>query len=279
MEPEMTKKSLIVVGLGWLGGAVARTCRAKGMTVTGTIRDEQRRDREGLDGITAYPYTLGQTLPETLFAGASPRAALIAIPPSTSGLGPEAFEDAQGRLAGELAEGGASPLVFASATSVYAGAGPNPSESDAVDRPSKRSGISLLRVERAVSAGAGETPVVTIRFGGLFGPGREPGRFFQKRVLRFPNDPVNVIHLDDCVRIVSLAMGLHHTTAVNAVAPVHPTKREFYEAAARALSLPMPKVAGPDRSDHPKRVRVDRLVDELGYRFVHPNPLKCVSVT
>jgi nucleoside-diphosphate-sugar epimerase len=169
---------------------------------------------------------------------------------------------------------GVERIVYISATSVYPVHIINPREQDAADIYSARSGISLYRAEASVRSGAGDVPVVTIRFGGLFGPGRHPGRFFLKRPLRFPDDPVNLIHIADCIGVIALAMTLDHSTVVNAVAPQHPERGVFYTAAALAIGEMPPTVTGSAKSATPRVVNTDHLINELGYRFTHPDPLR-----
>src|SRR5690606_41999862 len=82
-----------------------------------------------------------------------------------------------------------------------------------------------------------------VRFGGLFGPNREPGRFLKGRKT-IPNGlaPVNMIHLVDCVGICKAIIQKNAFGRVyNACAPRHPTRKEFYSKATRELGLEEPE--------------------------------------
>ena len=262
--------------MGWLGSAFARTLQRRGVPVVGTVRGDTGNPgvRDTVPGnIPVYRFSLGDALPPEIEAAAPGAAVLISVSPFRAALSPDAFERRLEKVARELSEAGVSQIVYTSATSVYPVHIANPREGDAADLYSPRSGISLYRAEASVRIGARAVPVVTLRFGGLFGPGRHPGRFFLKQPLRFPDDPVNLIHLDDCIRVIDLAMTLNDTQVINAVAPVHPERGVFYTAAALDIGEMPPVTVGPSKSATPRIVNTDRLEKTLGYRFVHPDPL------
>ena len=266
------KGRVAIIGMGWLGTAFANACQQQGIRVCGTGRSIP--SVRGLpNGISRYAYSLGTPLPVPICRTDEPYTAVIAISPNKAALPPLQFERGLRMLAGNLVDTPVERIVYVSATSVYPDHLEDAKETDAADIPSPRSGISMLRAENAIREGAGSVPVITVRFGGLFGPGREPGRFFVRRPLKFPDDPVNLIHLDDCIGVLTLAMGLNQTQVINAVAPYHPERGVFYTAAALAIGEQPPMSLGPARSDAPKRINSDRLIKDLGYEFIHPNPL------
>jgi nucleoside-diphosphate-sugar epimerase len=113
-----------------------------------------------------------------------------------------------------------------------------------------------------------------LRFGGLYGSERHPGRFLAGRSgLARPNAPVNLIHLDDCIGLVEAVMRANARNDVfNAVAPEHPTRQETYTAAAASLGLERPEFdANDERSG--KAIRSTKSQDVLGYAYQHPDPL------
>ena len=56
-----------------------------------------------------------------------------------------------------------------------------------------------------------------------------------------PQGKVNLIHLDDCIKLISQVILLNKWGEVyNGCADVHPTKEEFYTKASRALNCPPP---------------------------------------
>jgi nucleoside-diphosphate-sugar epimerase len=109
-------------------------------------------------------------------------------------------------------------------------------------KPNTPSGVILFEAEELFrQQTAFETTI--IRFGGLIGPGRDPGRFFAGKK-EIPNGlaPVNMIHQDDCVGLTMavLAKDVFGYT-LNACTPHHPPKSAFYTQAAAKAGLEQPE--------------------------------------
>ena len=131
--------------------------------------------------------------------------------------------------------------------------------------PGKQAGESLLSAE-AFLQGCSSFSTAIIRFGGLVGPGRYPGNFFAGKT-DIPNGlaPVNLIHLVDCIAISEkIILSGPDNCTINAVAPDHPTKSEFYTAAAALIVTAIPQF-NPGKEQW-KIVESIYLAD-LNYRF------------
>ncbi|PWG61066.1 SDR family oxidoreductase [Spiribacter halobius] len=163
-------------------------------------------------------------------------------------------------------------LVFVSSTGVY---GQNDGEwvdETSATEPASFSGRRLLEAEALVHDGARE-PVV-VRFGGIYGAGRE--RMLEKVRRGEPcnDDPpryTNRIHEDDCVDVLA------HLGALPEPAPVYLgvdsapcTQCELMDWLAGRLGLPRPPRGGetPVRGGN-KRCRNERLLAS-GYRLQFP---------
>jgi hypothetical protein len=87
-----------------------------------------------------------------------------------------------------------------------------------------------------------------IRFGGLIGPGRHPvAQLSGRKELSGGNDPVNLIHRADCIRLLRDAVSEPNWTGLlNAVYPEHPPKAVYYTAEAEKRGL-----AAPEYRDEP----------------------------
>jgi nucleoside-diphosphate-sugar epimerase len=158
-------------------------------------------------------------------------------------------------------------VLFISSTSVYPDDAGRVSEGDGKESRSS----PLYRIEKLLQAGRTfETTV--LRFGGLFGPGRHPGRFFRRGgVVLDPDAPVNLIHLDDCIGIIEMIIDRGAWGEVfNACADTHPTKSEFYTRATREAGMERPgfSATGEDRY---KIVENRKVREKLAYDFVYPD--------
>jgi|GEM_PF-615411 len=279
----MSAGKVLVFGLGWLGTAFAKIQARSGRLVVGTVRSETRAAElrsadANLGQISIVPYELGRPLPEALKAFAGGARAVIALAPRGAGVDPTLFTDGMADLANQLSECGVGAITLISSTGVYPDDIPLAREEDAVDVPSRWSGISWLGIEQRVAAAAQDVPMIVLRFGGLFGPGRDPSRFLGDKLLSLPDDPVNMIHLDDCLGVLEAVGKLDRSLTLNACSPVHPSRLEFYSAAATARGTAPPGVApGPRQSPTGRIVCTDRLLRETTYTFRHPDPRAAFS--
>ncbi|RZJ59798.1 MAG: NAD-dependent epimerase/dehydratase family protein [Flavobacterium sp.] len=189
----------------------------------------------------------------------------IAIPPkSRSGEGDNYIKRVK-RIIAAAIKHGVKQVVHISSTGVY---GDHNQEVDELTPPDpiSPSGKILLQVEQLLRKQA-EFITTIVRFGGLVGPSRDPGRFFAGKK-NIPNGkaPVNLIHLDDCIRICAAILDKKSFGYIyNACSPHHPEKAGFYTQAAIRSGL-----KAPDFTDELLEWKIVRSVyidDVLGYSF------------
>jgi nucleoside-diphosphate-sugar epimerase len=118
----------------------------------------------------------------------------------------------------------------------------------------------------------GNIEATILRFGGLIGYSRHPGRFFRGgKTVKNPDSNVNLIHRDDCINIIDriVSKDLWGET-FNCCADTHPSKREFYSRAARQLGAPLPEFE--ESYERPFKIIDNRKVKQkLAYEFLHPD--------
>lgn len=170
-------------------------------------------------------------------------------------------------LVGRIEESAIEAVLFVSSTSVYPTDSGVVGEADGAELPDH----PLVVIEH-LFAQSREFRTTIVRFGGLIGPGRHPGRFFRGgRTVRDANAPVNLIHLDDCIDIIDrIVTGRVWDETFNACADTHPSKREFYAQAAQLAGLPVPVFEEGGETNF-KSVDNSHLKRVLGYRFRHPD--------
>lgn len=115
-----------------------------------------------------------------------------------------------------------------------------------------------------------------LRFGGLFGYSRNPANFFKNgRTVKNPNAPVNMIHRDDCISIISEIIRQDIFDEVfNCCSPSHPSKREFYTYCAVSSGLDIPSFDILDDTSMYKVINSDKLISQLNYKFIYADLLK-----
>jgi hypothetical protein len=196
---------------------------------------------------------------------------VIDIPPGVEKQGP-AFHPEQIRfLAERMKDSPVQRVIYISSTSVY------PEVNREVDEAEPLTGhdptsTALLQAEEMVQGWGGNW--VILRCGGLMGYNRIPGKYVAgKKGLSTGDVPVNFVHRDDVVRIISQVteQGINNQV-YNVVAPLHPKRREVYAQNAAELGYALPEYADGTLPDH-KIVSSHKLVQGLPYAFRYENPL------
>jgi nucleoside-diphosphate-sugar epimerase len=259
------KPKISILGCGWYGMPLAKTLAAEGFSVKGSTTSPDKIPAIRQSG--AVPYIINITAMEESFDQDffDCDILLISIPPKRSSAELHLFIQKIGRLAEIAAAAKVSQIILISSTSVYGDSNQQVDESSAA-QPDTDSGKVMLEAERLLRENnAFETTV--IRFGGLIGPDRNPGRFFTgKTGIANGRSPVNLIHLSDCIGItLSIIEQQAFGQIYNACAPEHPTRAQFYTAAAKSTGLALP--AFTDELLNWKVVSSNKVQTALDYNF------------
>ena len=115
------------------------------------------------------------------------------------------------------------------------------------------------------------TNVTILRLAGLYGYGRQPGRRMAGKEVTGGDAPVNLVHRDDVVAVITKVIEENISGIFNVCADLHPSRREVYTAQAERLGFEPPHFIEPHEADH-KVVSSEKLKG-LGYTFWHENPL------
>ena len=131
----------------------------------------------------------------------------------------------------------------------------------------------LWEIERAL-LDSQRFQATVVRFAGLYGGNRKIGRMLAgKKGLKDAKSPVNLIHLEDCVEIVTQIIQKNiRGEIINACSDGHPTRQELYTKAALHYGFEPPQFV--DQSQNRSKVVGNaKLKEKLNYTFKHPNPL------
>ncbi|MGL1931319.1 MAG: hypothetical protein OCC45_06110 [Desulfotalea sp.] len=178
--------------------------------------------------------------------------------------------DAFSNLIKEIKKSKIENVLFVSSTSVYENNNKIISESDG-----EESTLSpLLTIENSFR-NSGNIKTTIVRFGGLIGYSRNPGKFFtKKKLIQHPDSEVNLIHRDDCIEIISQIVAQEVWGEVfNCCADTHPTKRVFYTQAAKSIGGLSPKFANAGTKSF-KIISNQKVKHSLNYKFLHPDLMK-----
>ena len=181
-----------IIGLGWLGLALAKKCRSAGMQVFGTTTTKEKCKKLRSTGIDASVWTLGSDLPKSLQRSS---IYMINIPPSKTDHYMEGVVD----LISAIPK--SAFVIFCSSSSVYGNQWGCLDENSELS-PGRRSSEVLIETEVYLQESI-EKRLCVLRLAGLIGPRRHPIFSLSGRNTSFANDEsVNLVHLDDCISII-----------------------------------------------------------------------------
>ena len=270
---------MLVFGAGYLGRAALIEAKARGLSVTATSRDPERRTALEAEGIMAVDPSDGAALAHAV---AKASAILITAPPEGHGCpGARALLPA-------LTEAGAYPdwIGYVSSTAVYGDRnGGWVFEDDALNAASVE-GARRVRAEADwFDAGRGMGLTVQVfRLPAIYGPGRsvvDRLRDGTARIVRKPGQVFNRIYVEDAVEGLFASMARPRPGAAYNLVDDAPSPVDVVMAdAARRMNLPQPPEVDwtdPSVSDAMRRFYLDskrisnaRAKAELGWRPAHP---------
>lgn len=261
-------KKISILGCGWLGLPLAKSLISKGFTVKGSTTSEVKL--AVLESANIQAYSIRLTENEVIgnmeaFLSES-EILIIDIPPKLRGDGAENFVAKIATLVPFIAQSTINHVVFISSTSVYADDNTIVTENSQPE-PDTESGRQLLASEKLLQANTNFKTTI-IRFGGLIGENRHPIHFLAGRKnLENPEAPINLIHQNDCLGIIEAVITQNTKGEMfNAVAPYHPSRKDYYTQKAVALGLPLPEFE-ESKPSVGKTIVSDKISRILGYSF------------
>ncbi|TCJ96236.1 nucleoside-diphosphate-sugar epimerase [Volucribacter psittacicida] len=272
-------KSVSIVGLGWLGLPLAKHLQHLGWQVKGSKRTHEGVEAMRLLRLETYHLELMPEInaaPDDLTHLFSVDALVINIPPS------QYFFDIQQYVIGvenviqEAVLCGVQHIIFISSTSVF----PNKAgrfDESIMPMPDSEIAKGLLEIEQRLLSFQ-NIDVDIIRLAGLVGTDRHPVHSLsQREQIKQGNQPVNLVHLDDCARAIQLLLETpSYQRLYHLVAPIHPTKQAYYQYAAQKFGINLPPFVCS--AQDPQRIIVgDKICQELDFVYQYPDPYLMIS--
>lgn len=217
-----------ILGCGWYGLALAKSLIEKGYHIKGsTTSSEKLNSLKGL-GIESYEVNFSienETYDPEFFQS---DVLFIAIPPKRKSGEADHYPQKIEAICKAATNNKVKHIILISSTGVYENAEREFNELDSPN-PDTESGKALLYAENIALAQKNFSTTI-LRFGGLFGPDRNPGRFLKGKK-SIPNGlaPVNMIHMTDCLAISHTILEQQAFGKIyNACSPQHPSRTDFY---------------------------------------------------
>lgn len=263
--------TLLSIGHGYSGAALARRLRAEGWQVIGTTRNPAKAARMAAEGVE--PVLLPGSLAPAL---ARATHVLTSVAPEGGGDPILAAHEAELRAAQPEWVG------YLSTTAVYGDHSGGWVDEETALTPATARGQA--RVESEAGWAALGLPLHIFRLAGIYGPGRGP---FEKvrdgtarRIIK-PGQVFSRIHVEDIAQVLAASIAHPRPGAVYNVCDDDPAPPEdVIGHAAELLGLPLPPAIPYEQAEmtpmarsfyaESKRVRNDRIKEELGVRLLFP---------
>jgi len=266
----------VIAGCGYVGTALGLELASEGHDVFGL-----RRNPDGLPGsIHPLPVDLGRresplVLPERIdFA-----VYCVAPDSGTEAAYRLAYLDGLDHFLRALKERGEEPrrILFASSTSVYSQSRGEWIDEESTANPARYAGEILVLAERLLRASGFES--TSVRFGGIYGPGRtrlveqvERGELLLAREPHFTNR----IHRDDAAGLLRHLISACTAAELYLGVDCEPAdEADVFRFLAEELGVALPRMRGAEdpsavRRAGSKRCRNDR-VRAAGYDYRYPS--------
>ncbi len=266
-----TKKTISILGCGWLGLALAKQLIASHYHIKGSTTSQSKMPVLINAQIDAFLIALEADaihgkISEFLEGS---DLLIIDIPPKLRSENSESFVAKMKMLIPFIEKSTVSKVLFISSTSVYADDDSVVTENK-LPNPDTESGRQLFESEQLLMQNQYFKSTI-LRFGGLIGSDRHPIKHLAGREnIENPNAPINLIHQKDCIRIILKIIASEKWHQIyNAAAPFHPTREDYYVGMAKMMDLDLPMFNHQKKSVG-KTIDATKLQQDLNFTFDVP---------
>ncbi|WP_225872625.1 NAD-dependent epimerase/dehydratase family protein [Pedobacter frigoris] len=231
--------TISILGCGWYGLPLAKKLVELRYNVKGSTTTSEKVFKLKESGIIPYIVDFQEESEHFDSDFFDTDLLIICIPPKRSTAEQGSFTKKITKII-SASEQKVKNIIFISSTSVYGDYNTHMNEFS-TPIPDSPSGKAMLAAETILKDN-NYFKTTIIRFAGLIGPDRDPGRFFAGKT-NIPNGlaPINLIILDDCINLILKIIELKAFGYIyNACIPDHPSKQSFYTKASENSGLAIP---------------------------------------
>jgi nucleoside-diphosphate-sugar epimerase len=275
---KIEKKRISILGCGWLGIALAERLSVDPITseIKCSTTSESKLANFEARGLRGFLIDLTpgfSTDEKTINTFLDADSLIISLPPRSSQNEAGFYLQQMEAVVGAIRKSPVKEVLFISSTSIYPDLNRTVREED-VTTPEESAYVEMVQVENLITSLRPQRTASILRFGGLLGYNRIPGKYVQgKKEMTTGTIPVNYIHRDDGTGIIQamLNQGVRNET-FNVVAPLHPTRGEIYIDTCAQFGWEAPTFAQGSEPNF-KIVSGEKLTNTYSYNFLYPDPL------
>lgn len=250
-------KTLSILGTGWLGFALAKSCQDtfKVKVSARSLEKQTLLNNESLEAfiLNEEDYSSLNDLLQTDYL-------FINFPPTKSNDYLKFLET----IYSHPKIKNIKKVFFISSTSVY------PKEENIYKEDLKITNASSPLVYEAEELVKDKTHVL-FRCAGLMGEERIAGKYFAGKHIKGADTKSNYIHRDDVINAILFAIEKDIEGIYNLCAPMHPKRSEVYLANALKYGFEKPVFEGSVEFEN--RIIDGKKLEEKGFKYKYPNPL------
>lgn len=278
-DSKIEKKRISILGCGWLGLQLAKRLLQHDSTykIKGSTTSPAKMDLFESTGIEGYLFDLNPEFSADHAAIQSflnADSLIISIPPRLTKNEPGFYPRQIEAIIQFVKNSTVKEVIFISSTGIYPDLNRIVSEED-VTMPEQSASPEMVLAENLLASLRPDKVVSVLRFGGLIGYERIPGKYVKgQKDLTTGSLPVNYIHPDDASEIIitMLDNGVLDET-FNIVAPLHPTRREVYESTCLLFGWEPPTFLKPEINPDFKIISARKFSNAYRYEFKFSDPL------
>jgi len=245
-----------IIGCGWLGLPLAKKLIEVGHQITGSTTSGEKVELLKAEGITPVLLNLDPEPKDKAYDELFKTDLLfINIPPKSRSHPPEHYTNQIKFLNRQIQNSEIRKVIFISSTSFY----PNINQVVTTDTLADlNNGSTKAVVQGEEEINKVDRDLLILRCGGLMGDDRIPGKWFAGKKVRGGHTPVNYIHRDDVITIISefINKGFSGKLVKNLVSDDHPNRKEVYQVMASRYGFEAPEFIEP-RAKESKIVKSD----------------------
>ena len=267
-------KKVSIIGLGWIGEPLAFQLQEKVFQVLGSTTSAEKQEKLRKKGINTLRFSLNPHPEGVGFNALFHSEILVVNIPSRTRSGNGEFHLEQIKyLRGLLDNSNVKQVIFVSSTGVYPEVTSTEKYSEDFPISVKNTGNeTIFRAEQLLERDR-NYDLTIVRFGGLLGDDRIPGKYFSGKENVAGHTRVNFIHRKDAVGLLAWVIERElWGQTFNGIAPIHPLRKEIYEKNATELGI-APPASYQNEPEGKNRLIDSKKILESGFEFEFPDPL------
>lgn len=263
-----------ILGCGWLGLPLGKYLVEKGHAVKGSTTSAEKISLLFNVGIQPFLIKFSPQMEAALYENNrisqffDSGILIICIPPRVGKYGEDFHVQQIQSLIVKLSTSSIKSIIYTSSTSVYSELNREMTENDEVNE-----NHALIKVENLLKTLPQN--VTILRCGGLMGGERIPAKYFAGKTINTGKIPVNYVHQDDVIQIITMILekGFWNQT-FNVASPEHPMREEVYLKNCADLGFEKPIFEEPNEQIAYKIISPQKLILQTDYEFKYGNPLE-----